>query len=276
MLPEQKQRILGYFLEETKDHLNTIEQGLMNLQNTLADPEIVNEIFRAAHSIKGGAAMLGLDSIQQTAHRLEDYFKVFQECPGIQVDQKLESLFLRVFDTLQELLEHLADSFSLPEDVVNNLMSEVEPVFEALNQHLGVLAKVKVTPSSPEAQDDLNDLFALELDENEPLLNDTTEPNEKLAIDSLFDEAELPPILARPEAEFGDLFNTTEETEESHYPVEAWMQANSTEDADTRDFWQEGAKEQFEPEEEDANKALEENRCASLYHFKKFSLQIKP
>jgi len=50
---------------------------------------------------------------------------------------------------------------------------------------------------------------------------------------------------------------------ESAAPVEAWMQANSTEDADISDFWQEGAKEQFEPEE-DANKALEENRCASL------------
>jgi len=148
MLAEQEQRILGYFLEEAKDHLTTIEQGLVNLQNTITDPEIVNEIFRAAHSIKGGAAMLGLDSIQQTAHRLEDYFKVFQECPGIQVDQKLESLFLRVFDTLQELLNQLAESFSLPEDVVNHLMSEVEPVFEALHQHLGLLVK---SPPAPPA-----------------------------------------------------------------------------------------------------------------------------
>ena len=104
MLPEQQQRILGYFIEEAKDSLNTIEQGLLNLQNTLEDPEMVNEVFRAAHSIKGGAAMLGLDSIMQTSHHLEDYFKVLQECPQIQVDQKLESLFLRVFSNLNELL----------------------------------------------------------------------------------------------------------------------------------------------------------------------------
>lgn len=55
MLPEQQQRILGYFIEEAKDHLNTIEPGLLNLQTTLEDPEMVNEIFRAAHSIKGGS-----------------------------------------------------------------------------------------------------------------------------------------------------------------------------------------------------------------------------
>ena len=138
MLPEQQQRILGYFIEEAKDHLNTMEQGLLNLQNTLKDPEMVNEIFRAAHSIKGGAAMLGLTNIQRVSHRLEDCFKDFQECPQLQVDQKLESLFLRVFDTLQELVEQL-EGFGLPEDVVNNLMSDVEPVFEALHQHLKLL-----------------------------------------------------------------------------------------------------------------------------------------
>lgn len=139
MSQEQEHRILGYFIEEAKDHLHTIEQGLLNLQNTLEDPEIVNEVFRAAHSIKGGAAMLGLDSIQQTAHHLEDYFKVIKESPQIQLDQKLESLFLAVFDTLKELIEHLEESFSLPKNVVNNLMVKVEPVFKALNQHFELL-----------------------------------------------------------------------------------------------------------------------------------------
>ncbi|WP_448275841.1 hypothetical protein [Nostoc sp. DSM 114160] len=38
MLPEQQQRILGYFIEEARDHLNTIEQGLLNLEGTLNDP----------------------------------------------------------------------------------------------------------------------------------------------------------------------------------------------------------------------------------------------
>ncbi len=140
MLPEQQQRILGYFIEEAKDHLNTIEQGLLNLQNTLEDPEMVNEIFRAAHSIKGGAAMLGLNSIQRTAHRLEDFFKVLKECRSVQIDQNTESLFLRVFDNLQALLEHLQGGSGLTEEV-NQLMSEVEPVFAALQQQLEALVQ---------------------------------------------------------------------------------------------------------------------------------------
>jgi chemosensory pili system protein ChpA (sensor histidine kinase/response regulator) len=138
MLSEQQQRIMGYFIEEAKDHLNTIEQGLLSLQSTIADSEMVNEMFRAAHSVKGGAAMLGLNGIQQTSHRLEDYFKVLKECP-IQVDQKLETLFLRVFDTLQELLEHLQGPFGLTDDKSEEVMSDVTPVFTALNEHLGKL-----------------------------------------------------------------------------------------------------------------------------------------
>ncbi len=140
MLPEQQQRILGYFIEEAKDHLNTIEQGLLNLQSTLNDPEMINEVFRAAHSIKGGAAMLGLNSIQHTSHRLEDCFKVLKEHP-VQVDQKLESLFLGVSDTLKVLLDHLQGPYGLPEETASDLMLEAEPVFQWLYEHLDILVK---------------------------------------------------------------------------------------------------------------------------------------
>ncbi|BBD61946.1 multi-sensor signal transduction histidine kinase [Nostoc sp. HK-01] len=140
MLPEQQQRILGYFIEEARDHLNTIEQGLLDLQGTLNDPEMINEVFRAAHSIKGGAAMLGLTSIQHTAHRLEDCFKVLKEHP-VRIDEKLESLFLGVADTLKALLEHLSGPYGLSEEAANTLMSEAEPVFKWLIDHLDSLVQ---------------------------------------------------------------------------------------------------------------------------------------
>lgn len=141
MLPEKQQRIMGYFIEEAKDHLNTIEQGLLNLQSTIEDQELVNEVFRAAHSVKGGAAMLGLSSIQQTAHRLEDSFKILKECEGVKVDQKLESYFLRVFDTMSTLIEQLSGPFGLTEETADQMLKEVEPVFQELNNHLAHIVK---------------------------------------------------------------------------------------------------------------------------------------
>ncbi|MEH2293176.1 Hpt domain-containing protein, partial [Nostoc sp.] len=152
MLPEQQQRILGYFIEEARDHLNTIEQGLLNLEGTLNDPEMISEVFRAAHSIKGGAAMLGLTSIQHTSHRLEDCFKILKDNP-VKIDEKLESLFLGVSDTLKALLEQLSGPFGLSEDAANTLMSETEPVFQWLYQHLELLVQQANSgvASSPDA-----------------------------------------------------------------------------------------------------------------------------
>ncbi|MDF5706956.1 MAG: response regulator [Nostoc sp. S4] len=164
MLPEQQQRILGYFIEEARDHLNTIEQGLLNLESTLNDPEMISEVFRAAHSIKGGAAMLGLTSIQHTSHRLEDCFKVLKEHP-VQIDQKLESLFLGVSDTLKALLEHLSGPFGLSEETANTLMSETEPVFQWLNEHLEQLVQQGnsgvATPSATEVTGSVENVSTL-------------------------------------------------------------------------------------------------------------------
>ena len=154
MMPEQQQRILGYFIEEAKDHLNTIEQGLLGLQATIEDPETVNEVFRAAHSIKGGAAMLGIESVQQTAHRLEDYFKILKESP-IQTDRTLESMFLQVFDGLQSLVEELQGPFGLTDDKSKEVMTDLEPVFGQLEAHLNTLAAnapaaaLAATPAKP-------------------------------------------------------------------------------------------------------------------------------
>ncbi len=144
MQPEEQARIMRYFIEEAKDHLNTIEQGLLNLQNTLEDSEMINEVFRAAHSVKGGAAMLGIESVRKTAHRLEDCFKILKEEP-ITVDKQLESLFLKVFDTMSELLEELDGPYGLTDEIEIQKMAEVEPTLAQLNDYLQSLIKKSVT-----------------------------------------------------------------------------------------------------------------------------------
>ncbi len=139
---EQQQQILRFFIEEAKEHLDTIEKGLLNLQATLADAEETNCMFRAAHSVKGGAAMLGFDSIQKTGHYLEDYFKLLKENP-IKVDRKIEDLFLRGFDEMKGLVEALQSPFGLrPEDGEQSLARSM-PIFQELGDHLNALISGK-------------------------------------------------------------------------------------------------------------------------------------
>ncbi|MBE9139025.1 response regulator [Nodosilinea sp. LEGE 07088] len=154
MLPEDQKRILGYFIEEAKDHLNTIEQGLLNLAMTVNDAEMMNEVFRAAHSVKGGAAMLGLNSIQRTSHRMEDFFKVMKEST-LRPDRDLETMLLQIFDGLQEQLEQLQSPFGLTNDQAQEIMTPLEPVFAQAEAHLEALvsaapaaATVAPTPAS--------------------------------------------------------------------------------------------------------------------------------
>lgn len=140
MVDSAKQQILGYFIEESKEHLETLEKGLLDLQATVADQERVNELFRAAHSVKGGAAMLGFTSIQKTAHRLEDCFKILKE-NQVPVDQKVETLFLKGFDALQDLLERLQGPFGLREEEGEQVLQEVEPCFAELQDYLNSLVQ---------------------------------------------------------------------------------------------------------------------------------------
>ncbi|MGF1535259.1 MAG: response regulator [Elainellaceae cyanobacterium] len=147
MSSEQQQRIMGYFIEEAKDHLNTIEQGLLNLQSTIEDPDLISEVFRAAHSVKGGAAMLGIDSVQQMSHRLEDCFKILKDHP-VPVDRSLESLFLQVFDALKALIEQLQSPFGLTDRNADNIVRTATPVVDQLQRQLDQLLRSGETRSS--------------------------------------------------------------------------------------------------------------------------------
>ena len=133
---DKQKQITGYFIEEAKEHLQTIESGLLNLQTLMSDTEAVNEIFRAAHSIKGGAAMLGFSSIQHVSHNFEDYFKIMRENSTLKVDQHLQTLFLQAFDKLQELVELLQSPYGLTKDAVDVIMSGSDQIFGNLKSHL--------------------------------------------------------------------------------------------------------------------------------------------
>jgi chemotaxis protein histidine kinase CheA len=136
-MDDNKQQIIHYFIEEAQEHLETVEQGLLDLAEVISDAERVNEMFRAAHSIKGGAAMLGFEGIQATAHKLEDCFKILRDHP-VHIDQKLETLFLKGYDALKALVEELATSptMSLRPEFVAEILSGSAANFVALQDYL--------------------------------------------------------------------------------------------------------------------------------------------
>ncbi|WP_206754639.1 Hpt domain-containing protein [Coleofasciculus sp. FACHB-SPT9] len=141
-------KILGFFIEEAKEHLETLEKGLLDLRGVMADQERINEMFRAAHSVKGGAAMLGFNSIQKVSHRFEDCFKLLKEHP-VNIDNDLESMFLEGYDTLKHLVDQLQGPFGLREEEGEKIVQAAEPNFVKLQAHLNHL--LGAAGSAPEA-----------------------------------------------------------------------------------------------------------------------------
>jgi chemosensory pili system protein ChpA (sensor histidine kinase/response regulator) len=198
MQSDQQKRILGYFIEEAQEHLTTIEDSLMNLQQVVNDPEAMSEMFRAAHSVKGGAAMLGLHSIQHTAHKLEDYFKILREHP-VTVDETLENLFLQAFDALRELLDELQGPFGLTEETATATLNRVEPVFNQLQAHLshltqGVEAPPPVTASSAPAAEPIQPAVQPVADSSYRLVFQTEVPDRLRAMLQLFKQTDSPQV----------------------------------------------------------------------------------
>ena len=67
--------ILDAFVVESREHLNVVEDELLQLEKQTKedtiDEECVNKIFRGVHTIKGGAGFLGLDKINSLSHVME-------------------------------------------------------------------------------------------------------------------------------------------------------------------------------------------------------------
>ena len=142
-------RILGYFLEEASEHLHTIEQGLRKLPETVRQPTMIRELFRAAHSIKGSAAMLGLVDVQKIGNQFEANFRLLKEHPQIAVDNQLQTLFLESFGFLQSGIEDVriaSDPYARNLELGDPIG---DPVFEELKAYLQQLVATADAVEAP-------------------------------------------------------------------------------------------------------------------------------
>jgi chemotaxis family two-component system sensor histidine kinase/response regulator PixL len=125
-------RAYQFFIEEAQELLQILEEGLLALKDDRSTPKIHN-LMRAAHSLKGGAASVELDTIKTLAHRLEDFFKALYS-DAVDFNVELESLLLQAFDCLRHPLEEQMDTGTFDAEVA--LMS-AEPIFARLEDLLG-------------------------------------------------------------------------------------------------------------------------------------------
>jgi two-component system chemotaxis sensor kinase CheA len=95
--------LLDVFLEEANENLGAIEEGLLALEQRPDDAATIDEIFRAAHTLKGGAATLSLAALRDTANAVEDLFAAIRET-RVAATPAVAGLLLHAVDLLRALL----------------------------------------------------------------------------------------------------------------------------------------------------------------------------
>ncbi len=104
--------LLEVFAHEAEDHLRTINQRLPLLLEQPGDREVLQDIRRSVHTLKGCAAMVGYPQLTQLAHRMEDLLDQLYE--GLRpVTQDATALLIAATDSLEELASGTADQATL-------------------------------------------------------------------------------------------------------------------------------------------------------------------
>jgi two-component system, chemotaxis family, sensor histidine kinase and response regulator PixL len=113
----------SYFLIEAQDLLQTLEQGIMQLRSHHTTAQ-VHELMRAAHTLKGAAASVGLTAIEQVSHILEDIFRAFYS-PDVTIDVEIEGLLFQGYECLRLLLTAQLNQAQVDEATVLNRAADV-------------------------------------------------------------------------------------------------------------------------------------------------------
>mgnify|MGYP001117904758 CR=1 FL=1 len=133
-MEDKEREIRLQFLDEASEYLDTLEATLLDIARRGVDNHEMNGALRAAHSIKGGAALMGYGLTSDLAHRLEDSLKVLkiQRADGVTCD--VEGQMLGAVDAIRQVVECDRTSQSIEKTWLN---SSVLPIFDWLSDRLG-------------------------------------------------------------------------------------------------------------------------------------------
>ncbi|NEQ26389.1 MAG: hybrid sensor histidine kinase/response regulator, partial [Microcoleus sp. SIO2G3] len=143
--PDIRDQAYQFFLEEAPELLQAIEAELLALHQDRSTAR-VHTLMRSAHSIKGGAASVGLEPIASLAHRLENIFKALYS-DTLEVNADLEDQLLKAYDCLRlPLMQQITTGTFNVEQALTN----AEPVFREIEETCGdaLLQTESYIPSS--------------------------------------------------------------------------------------------------------------------------------
>lgn len=147
---------LEIFIDETKEHLQSLNDQLLILETEPENVETINEIFRAAHSLKGMAGTMGYKRMQRLTHDMENVFSEIRN-GNMKVTADLVDVLFKGLDALEAYLSNIQESADEGTEDYEDIINQLNNI---LNIGLGkektetVKEEDSVTATSTEPQSD--------------------------------------------------------------------------------------------------------------------------
>ena len=169
------------FFQECEEQLAELESGLLKLNDGDRDPETVNAVFRAVHSIKGGAGAFGLDDLVSFAHVFETTLDCVRS-NRLEPNQDVLKVMLRSADVLADLTNAARDGGGVDEARSRQLIKELEALAngelpQAAAESAPKAAPAGIAPAAPAVNEEGFQPVAFSFDDFETGDEPTIEPS---------------------------------------------------------------------------------------------------
>ncbi len=105
---DELKEIIGDFLVEADELIESLDTNLVKLESAREDLDLLNEIFRAAHTIKGTSSFLGFDQVSTLTHKMEDVLNKLRKAE-MAVTPEVMDILLESLDSLKALLDNVRE-----------------------------------------------------------------------------------------------------------------------------------------------------------------------
>lgn len=130
------------FIQEAKEHLESLEPDLLSLEGNSDNGEVINRIFRSVHSIKGTSGFVGLSNITRMSHAMENLMSLVRE-GALKPNKPMIDALLAGFDKLRTMVENVADSGNVS---IQDETARLEQIIHAPAAETGISAHESVQP----------------------------------------------------------------------------------------------------------------------------------
>lgn len=120
---------LEIFIDETKEHLQSLNQQLLVLETEPENVETINEIFRAAHSLKGMAGTMGYKRMQRLTHDMENVFSEIRN-GKMGVTAELVDVLFKGLDALEAYLSNIQESADEGTQDYEDIISQLNNILD--------------------------------------------------------------------------------------------------------------------------------------------------